>query len=159
MHHKKLTHYQRQLIALSPQLKALIYAKIENYHDTEDLLQNTLLKLFDLEKKFDIRKGPLPGFAFTICRREIADFFRRRDRSRLVFRGELEEHGTVCDDTACLNLDGETIFHLLDDKKRTLLLEYHSGKTKRTSTERNKAMRALHEITRKATRLEREGFI
>jgi len=159
MHQQKLTRYQRQIIALSPELKALIYTKIQNYHDTEDLHQNTLLKLLDKEKKFDERKGCLPGFAFTICRREIADFFRRRERSRLVFLEEIEDYGTVCDDTAGLSLDSETIFQLLDDEKRIVLLKYHAGKTERTSTERNKARRTLQELCRKVARLESEDFV
>lgn len=158
MHGEKQTDYQRRIIALSPDLKTFIDRRIQNHHDAQDLHQNTLMKLCESEKKFDDRKGSLRGFAFTICHREIVDFFRARGRSHLVFPGDISEYGAVCEDTKCTRLESENIFRLLDEEKRIDFLRYHAGKTERTSTERNKARRTFQELRRKVARLESEGF-
>lgn len=154
----KQTEYQRQLIKILPVLKAFTLVKVRNYHDAQDILQNTLIKLSSTETKFDRKKGTFKTFAFTICRREIINFFREVGRSPLVFMEDLPEYGSSRDNLDLSQLEMDTIFQLLDPKKQAFILQYHFGNMEKTSTERNRAMRILREVAAKLAHLDPEAF-
>lgn len=76
----------------TPQLKRFIQSKIDNPHDVEDVLQDTLYAFLDALRDF---RGncQLRTFLQSICRHKIIDFYRKKKMKQLVFSQipELEE--------------------------------------------------------------------
>jgi len=78
--------------AYTPPLKRFIRMKVQNPHDADDILQDTLYAFLDALRDFR-GNSSLRTFLQSICNHKIIDYYRRKKIKQLVFSQmpELEE--------------------------------------------------------------------
>jgi RNA polymerase sigma-70 factor (ECF subfamily) len=102
----KYKHFLRLFLQNERRLYAYIFTLVHNQADSDDLLQETSLVLWD---KFDAQHPP-DDFAAWACRIayfKILDFSKKRQRSRVFFGQALLERlaETAIEQSAALQLD------------------------------------------------------
>ena len=70
--------------AYSPKLIRFISLKINNTHDAEEVLQDTLYAFLEAVRDFQ-GNAKLETFLFSICRNKVVDYYRRKKLRHLVF--------------------------------------------------------------------------
>lgn len=67
-----------------PKLLRFIQAKVDNQHDSEDILQDTLFAFLEAVRDFQ-GKSSIQTFLFSICHHKIIDYYRRKKIKQIVF--------------------------------------------------------------------------
>lgn len=67
-----------------PKLHRFIHAKVENLHDVDDILQDTLFAFLEAIRDFQ-GKSSMQTFLFSICNHKIIDYYRRKKIKQIVF--------------------------------------------------------------------------
>jgi len=68
----------------TPRLKKLIHAKVQNPHDAEDILQDTMYAFLDAIRDFQ-GNAKLTTFLQSICNHKIIDYYRKKRVKQVVF--------------------------------------------------------------------------
>jgi RNA polymerase sigma-70 factor (ECF subfamily) len=119
--------YERTLLAYAQR-------RLADRMDAEELVQETILRMWRMAERFDPTKGSVDCLVFTLASRVLADLFRRR--SRRVVTDELgtpDEH-TIGDhaDSADMSLQVRgALARLSADHRAVLELAYYRGMSQR----------------------------
>ncbi len=80
--------FEDLLVACQGKLLAYIYALLPNMNDAQDILQQTVLKLWEEFEHYD-RDQTFAGWAHTLARYQVLSFLRDKQRSRVVFNDDV----------------------------------------------------------------------
>lgn len=108
-----------------------VHGKIGNEHDSEDVVSDVFVKVFNGLSDFDENKASLSTWIYTITRNAVIDYFRASKRLC-----ELPEELCSEDDTEQKLINAEMLERLADALERLnererdiIVLHYYSGRT------------------------------
>lgn len=68
----------------APKLERFIRRKVENVHDGEEILQDTMIAFLESLRDFH-GEAKVQTFLFSICKHKIVDYYRRKKMRHIVF--------------------------------------------------------------------------
>lgn len=80
--------FQRLVVDCQSKVLAYIYALIPDMNDAQDLLQQTMLQLWEQFDEYDASRS-FTAWACTLARYQVLGFIRDKQRERTVFSDEL----------------------------------------------------------------------
>lgn len=80
--------FTQHWMAAEPSVSAYVFAVISGFHDAEDLVQQIAQETARRFDQYDPER-PFLGWALWITKSRVIDFYRKRNRDRLVFSDEL----------------------------------------------------------------------
>lgn len=101
----------------TPPLKRFIQMKVQNPHDVEDIMQDTLYAFLDALRDFR-GESSLRTFLRSICSHKIIDFYRKKKIKQLVFSQMPEIEELV---SPLLNPEAELDARVLKEELHTTL--------------------------------------
>lgn len=128
----ELTRRQERIyIEFKDKVTRYVRGKISNEHESEDVVSDVFVKVFNGLSSFDENKSSLSTWIYTITRNAVIDYLRISNRFC-----ELPEELCSADDTEQSLLNGEMLRSLadalsrLDERERDIIvLHYYSGRT------------------------------
>ena len=122
---------ERIYIEFKDKVARYVRGKIGNEHDSEDVVSDVFVKVFNGLSDFDENKASLSTWIFTITRNAVIDYFRASKRLC-----ELPEELYSEDDTEQNIINAEMLERLADALERLnererdiIVLHYYSGRT------------------------------
>ena len=122
---------ERIYIEFKDRVARYVRGKVGNEHDSEDVVSDVFVKVFNGLSDFDENKASLSTWIFTITRNAVIDYFRASKRFC-----ELPEELCSEDDTERNMINAEMLERLasalerLNDRERDIIiLHYYSGRT------------------------------
>lgn len=104
-----------------------IYYLIHDYESSQDITQNTFMKAWNSLPRFDMEKGTLQSFLFTIARNTVIDFQRKKKSVSLETIEEIISNEDV-EKEAIRSEEKQTILKALSyletDEKQIIALRY-----------------------------------
>lgn len=71
-----------------PAVSAYVFASVPGFHDAEDVVQRIAQELARRFDEYDVNR-PFIGWALWIAKSRVIDFYRRQNRTRIVFSDAL----------------------------------------------------------------------
>lgn len=122
---------ERIYIEFKDKVARYVRGKIGNEHDSEDVVSDVFVKVFNGLSDFDENKASLSTWIYTITRNAVIDYFRASKRLC-----ELPEELCSEDDTEQNIINTEMLERLADALERLsererdiIILHYYSGRT------------------------------
>lgn len=122
---------ERIYIEFKDRVARYVRGKVGNEHDSEDVVSDVFVKVFNGLSDFDENKASLSTWIFTITRNAVIDYFRASKRLC-----ELPEELCSEDDTERNMINTEMLERLasalgrLSERERDIIvLHYYSGRT------------------------------
>lgn len=122
---------ERIYIEFKDRVARYVRGKVGNEHDSEDVVSDVFVKVFNGLSDFDENKASLSTWIFTITRNAVIDYFRASKRLC-----ELPEELYSEDDTEQNIINAEMLERLADalewlnERERDIIvLHYYSGRT------------------------------
>ena len=137
----------RDVAALLPMVRRIVFARVPNHAAAEDLVQETLVKVLAAANR--IEPGMLEPYAITTARHLIASMWRSQDTQRRNQHRVVEvENGEAPDERLLQEEERAAISaaleHLSEREQRTLLAHEVSGQgTRSLATELNSSAGAV----------------
>jgi len=121
--------YSKKLGLLRRPLLNYAKKRVFNHQDAEDIVQNTLLILFNKKSTFDAKKSFL-SWGLNICQFQIKSYLTNRKRSKVYFVDDkllhsLGEYSNQTPTIKLMNKEKHSVFqktkHLLNKRERKIL--------------------------------------
>lgn len=116
-----MNNFQSLLDANYSKLFYHILKNVKNNHDAADIAQNTILKAF-MHHKSVRNPSSLAPWLFTICKNEITQFYRMRERTSLLQEPHAEQKKDANYDELYKAID-----YLSATQRQVILLKYFGG--------------------------------
>lgn len=114
-----------------PKVRSYIRNRIQNFHDTEDLVSQTFLKIYRNLENFDENRALLSTWIYSIAKNTVIDYFRTQNKVHPLEDNIPSED--IIDDKILSNelLDELAIaLEKLDERERDIIiLHYYHRKT------------------------------
>ncbi|QDO85636.1 sigma-70 family RNA polymerase sigma factor [Shewanella psychropiezotolerans] len=124
--------FQRLYFSLSPRIFPVLMQLIHDYQLTEDLLQETFVRIWNQASRYDINKSGAYTWSYTIARHLALDHLRRLSLRRtqklteLEIELELEVGETLLSQHSKRKLD-TCLSQLKSDQRQAFILSYCYG--------------------------------
>ena len=140
------------------ELFSYIYACVHNFHDTEDVYQQTLDVLWRKLDTFD-REGEFGRWAIGIARFEVANFLKKKRRHRARFSDttleglELASEETKSKSTGMLSLLEDCMQKLSGSIREVLKLFYSGSSAAEIGKDRKQSVQGVYNTLCRGRRL------
>lgn len=121
-----------------PRVYNYVLYRIGNYHDTDDLTSQIMLKIYEKRSLYCSDKAPLYGWVFCIARNTLTDHYRQRGHNSCVPLEEKEDIIDAGSGPEAVAVVNETRSHLhralnsLNERERDIVvLKFCEGLTNR----------------------------
>lgn len=125
----KTTDKDALYIDYKDKVSAYVRGRIENEHDSEDIISTVFLKIYQKIDRFDGEKASLSTWIYTITRNTVIDYYKTK-KMHIGFSDEIEPEDIAEEnDDELLDALADALEALPERERDLIILHYYKGYT------------------------------